>query len=194
MKTKFSTLLVFVLILNFETYCQEHMQFKGVSMGLNHTDFVAKLKSLGFVLDNKYLENDNIFFKGEFINEQASIVIMNEGSMVYAIMVNFESTNQWSNLKRLYFSTKELIKSKYGDFDNCIERFAGSYNEGDGNEMSALFLGDCTYKTIWAQNNGNIIVAIMKDAFLGRVSIVYYDKINYSNYKKKQEDKAKNDI
>lgn len=194
MKTKFTTLLILILSVCFKTYGQEHMQFKGISMGLKLTDFASKLKSSGYVLDKTYLDNDNIFFEGEFINEQAGIVIMNDGQTVYAVMVNFEKTNQWSKLKRLYLSTKELLKTKYGDFATCTEEFDGSYSEGDGSEMSALFLGNCTYKTIWNLNNGNVVVAIMKDDFLGRVSIVYFDKINYSNYMKKQEEKAKDDI
>ena len=60
--------------------------------------------------------------------------------------------------------------------------------------MSALFLGYCNYRTTWNLKSGKIILAIMKDEALGRVSIVYYDKINYTIFEKKQKIRARDDI
>ena len=56
------------VILSFSAQAQEHMTFKGVSMGCDITTFVSQLESKGFTVD--YEADNGVILTGDFAGNE----------------------------------------------------------------------------------------------------------------------------
>ena len=62
------------MLLSLSLFSQEHLDFRGIPIDGHIDNFVAKMKTLGYVLDNK--EDDAVIMKGKFTNRDADIFIL----------------------------------------------------------------------------------------------------------------------
>lgn len=179
------------MLLSLSLFSQEHLDFRGIPIDGHIDNFVAKMKTLGYVLDNK--EDDAVIMKGKFTNRDADIFILctPKTKTVYKVFIDFDKEASWSSLKSRYFDYKELYIKKYGATDNSYEFFSKPYYEGDGYELQALKLEKCTYATFFKTSKGIVAVELTKYECL---RLVYEDKINIELRENERTASALNEI
>ncbi len=170
---------------------QEHMSFKGVSMGCNISTFVSKLKSLGYV--EKAREGDLVVLSGDFAGkDDCEIYVMSTSAskQVWKVGVFFPKQVSWDSLKGEYKNFKESYTEKYGE-PKSYEFFKDPYYEGDGYELQALRLEKCRYVSFFDTPVGGIILEIGSTE---SVLVQYEDAINVSIKNEEAQNIISNDI
>ena len=78
-------------------------------------------------------------FYGKFANEIVTLNVLAspKTNTVCKVIVYFLEREDWQELKKDYFSKKEMYKSKY-PLDRDYEFFSSPYEDGDGYEMRAV--------------------------------------------------------
>lgn len=152
-----------------------HIKFKGLSVDGALPNFKKELEQIGFeyVCDVQY----GAVFKGEFAgcNNCEIIVLSSRNSnIVWKVIILFPKHMGWYSLKNEYTHYKKIFTNKYGEPDS-YEYFTAPYEEGDGNELTALFAEKCSYCSYYKTSEGSIVVRIDKD---DRVMIGYEDAFN----------------
>ena len=87
---------------------QEHMTFKGVSLGCEITSFVSQLKAKGFTVT--YNSDRGVILNGDFAGKSNCKVIVlptNQSKLVWKVAVTFPEISSWYSLKSEYKSFKE---------------------------------------------------------------------------------------
>lgn len=168
----------------------EHIRFMGIEVNGNYKSFKDSLKSKGFSYVSSFETLHK--FRGKFANE---IVVLNvlaspKTNTVIKVIVYFPKKNKWNDLKKDYFSKKELYNTKY-PIDRDYEFFSSPYEDGDGYEMRAVSKGACNYVSFFLAIGGYITVEIDKQA---QIKVVYEDRDNIKIGKKELEQNAINDI
>lgn len=170
---------------------QEHMTFKGVSMGCNITSFISQLKTKGFTIEHQ--ADNGAILKGDFAGKSGCTVIVlptKVNKLVWKVVVKFPEKSSWYSLKSEYKTFKESYTEKYGKPES-YEFFSRPYEEGDGYEMTALSVDKCTYVSYYTVPEGNIAVEISDDKC---VEVHYEDAINTAIKAKEQETSVSEDI
>lgn len=116
--------LCFVTLVSLCSFAQkgqeekEHLEFKGISMGLPYEQFAQKLKAAGFVF-KKSIDGDSydklILFKGTFAGvKDCEIVVKTPGNKKYVVAV-FVLFPRRSSTPERFKELKEAFVKKYGD-------------------------------------------------------------------------------
>lgn len=163
-------------------HAQEHLVFKGVPIDGTLDAYVANMEKAGFT----YLGDDDgvAVLQGDFAgfrNCKIGVVTLESMDIVNRISVLFDTHDNWSDLYDNYSSLKEMLTKKYGEYDECIEKFDGYEPRDDGMRMIYLCQDRCKYYTIWETDKGTIELEIIKRGARGRggaVGLHYWDRIN----------------
>lgn len=164
---------------------QEHMMFMKVPIDGTITEFASKMKAKGFV--QKEVSKNMIIMKGEFMGQACELYIAGteKTKTVWQVSVWFDRTyTSWFSLWSGYIDLQYSYVGKYGMPTKDYHFFEKPYYEGDDDEMRAVRLDKCHYKTFWDKEDGNIMVSIEKYA---QINIVYQDKLNTEKGKKERE-------
>ena len=175
--------LLMVLVLSSFAQNSEHLKFKGVPIDGTLNEYVSKMKQAGFVLEGT--EDGIALLSGEFAGYSDCVVgvkTLQKLNLVHEIVVLFPSQDKWSGLSYDYERLKTMLSKKYGEPDECVEKFnAPSYMITDDNDkMRQVENNNCEYYSKYDTNNGSIILTISNDGyeFGSRVKLFYTDKTN----------------
>ena len=152
---------------------QEHLSFKGIPIEGSMTDFCQKLKAKGFTSIGS--ENNITLFSGDFTGRDATVGVTatDDGENVFAVVVIFDSSDEWNTLVNTYDYYKDL------------------YTRSDSNTalMAEVHQGTVVYGSAWEVTGGDIQLSIEKSSgvYEGMVMIRYRDSQNI-------EAKIKNDL
>ena len=154
----------------------EHFKFKEIPIDGPLTNFVNQLKKENFQVI-EITEKDAIL-KGDFAGEKVHLLVQGTSKIVYGVTVMFDKQNTWKSLKKQYDNIKDILKAKYGEPKECIEKFDDPFYEKAGMELDALDEEKCTFMTLFATESGNgmINLKLSPDA---TVVINYIDSINF---------------
>ena len=168
----------------------DHIKFMGIDVNGTYESFRDSLEAKGFI----YMSSFETLYKfyGKFANEivTLNVLVSQKTKTVCKVFVIFPEKEGWNDLKKDYFSKKEMYKSKY-PMDRDYEFFSFPYEDGDGYEMRAVAREKCTYISFFLAMGGYITVEIDKTA---RVKVVYEDKDNIKIAQKELEQYAIDDI
>jgi hypothetical protein len=188
---KFLALLL-ACMLTLIVSAQEHLTFKGLPVDGTLTEFVSKLQDIGFKVNSSSSKFAQI--KGEFSGQICEIYIQASliSNTTYQVTVVLKESDNWFDIRTTYDEYKKLLTSKYGT-GTSIEKFVGSYYEGDGYEMTAVRQNKCQFLTIYELPNGKVAlgVASLKE---GSVVLMYSDKINYELAEREESKQRINDL
>lgn len=175
--------LLMVLMTSSFAQSSEHLKFKGVPIDGTLNEYVNKMKQAGFYYEAT--EDGIALLSGEFAGYSDCIVgvkTLQKLNLVHEIVVLFPSQDKWAGLNYDYERLKTMLTKKYGEPDECIERFnAPSYMTMDDNaKMYQVESNNCEYYSKYDTNNGSISLTISNDGyeFGCRVKLFYTDKTN----------------
>lgn len=175
--------LLMVLMSSSFAQSSEHLKFKGVPIDGTLNEYVNKMKQAGFYYEAT--EDGIALLSGEFAGYSDCIVgvkTLQKLNLVHEIVVLFPSQDKWAGLNYDYERLKTMLTKKYGEPDECIERFnAPSYMTMDDNaKMYQVERNNCEYYSKYDTNNGSISLTISNDGyeFGCRVKLFYTDKTN----------------
>lgn len=175
--------LLMVLMSSSFAQSSEHLKFKGVPIDGTLNEYVNKMKQAGFYYEAT--EDGIALLSGEFAGYSDCIVgvkTLQKLNLVHEIVVLFPSQDKWAGLNYDYERLKTMLTKKYGEPDECIERFnAPSYMTMDDNaKMYQVKSNNCEYYSKYDTNNGSISLTISNDGyeFGCRVKLFYTDKTN----------------
>lgn len=126
------------MIIALTSYAQsnsEHLTFKGVPIDGTLSEYIAKMKSVGF----KYLgeQNGTAILQGDFAGFKSCTVgvsTLKAVNVVSTIGVIFPACEDWSSLERDYEHLKSMLTQKYGEPADVVETFQGRVKPDTNNE------------------------------------------------------------
>ena len=165
---------------------QEHLSFKGIPIEGSMTEFCQKLKTKGFTSLGR--ENNISLFTGDFTGRNATIGVTatDDGKNVFAVVVLFESSEEWKTLVNTYEYYKDLYTRKYGKPEISKENNP-AHSDSNTALMSAVHQGQVVYGSMWEVTGGDIQLSIEKadGIYEGMVMIRYRDSQNVETKIKK---------
>lgn len=186
--------LIFMIIIVLSSYAQttEHLKFKGVPIDGTLSEYVLKMKQAGFQL----IETDDgvAVLEGEFAGYRDCMIgvkTLQKQDLVHEIVVLFPIQDKWAGLSYDYERLKSMLTKKYGDPDECVEKFVNtpSYRDlnDDNDKMLEVENDHCEYYSAYEVEYGNIVLSIVSDNVLlgfrhNRVKLFYSDKINSQKF------------
>lgn len=184
-KIIFTLTLLFVA---FNIMAQEHLSFKGIPIEGSMTAFCQKLKAKG--LTSIGSENNTTLFEGDFTGRNATIGVIatDDGKNVFAVLVLFESSDEWKTLVDTYDYYKDLYIRKYGK-PKISKENNPAHSDSNVALMEEVYQGTIKYGSTWEVTGGDIQLSIEKSSrfYEGMVMIRYRDSQN-------TEAKIKNDL
>lgn len=188
-KTSFA--LFFMILFALSSYAQdsEHLKFKGVPIDGTLNEYVTKMKQVGFQLIET--EDGIALLEGEFAGYSDCMVAvktLQKQSLVHEIVVLFPSQDKWSGLSYDYERLKTMLTKKYGEPDECVERFINTPSyidiDDDNDKLREVENDHCEYYSVYNTDNGSISLTISNDGYLFgcRVKLFYSDKINSEKF------------
>lgn len=158
----------------------EHLTFQGIPINGSMSELVKKMQDKGFTHIESY--NTFVLMQGIFTMQHCKIIIAaTQKDQVYTIMVCTPSSDSWKDLKSSYNGYKNLYTTKYGNPDESQETFISPYRDGQGSELLAISSGNCSYRSAWNVEDGQIVLGIIEDTedyTNSMISIAYIDNIN----------------
>lgn len=159
----------------------EHLTFKGVPIDGTLSEYVSKMKQVGFA--HIGTQDGIAILQGDFAGfKDCTVCVSTLKSMnvVNVIGVIFPSHDDWSSLERDYNQLKSMLTQKYGEPTDVVEKFQGKTNPNTNNEkLHELFMDRCTWYTTFKTLKGDIQLSLQKgDLGQNFVVLNYYDKIN----------------
>ena len=134
-------------------YVSEHLKFMGIPMEGPLDDFSDKIIAKGFQFE---MVNDNnlTILQGIFAGHQASVLLQpNRNNDIYRVQVIFGDGKNyftsWEKISSLYYELKDLLISKYGQPEECTEKFVGKEPKRDYHKMLAVAQEKCDYYCIF---------------------------------------------
>lgn len=162
----------------------EHLKFKGVPIDGTLSEYVSKMKQAGFQL----IETDDgeAVLEGEFAGYSDCMIgvkTLQKQDLVHEIVVLFPSQDKWSGLSYDYERLKSMLTKKYGEPDECVEKFVDPYM-ADNLKMHEVRMDRCEYYSIYNVDDGSIILSIENFGypFGCSVGLWYSDKINSEKF------------
>ena len=158
----------------------EHLTFKGVPVDGSLSEFVAKMKNVGF---SYFGENDGIaIMKGDFAGyRECEIFVLpyKPTQKVSMVVVLFAAEDNWGGLERQYNSLKTMLTLKYGEPAEVVEEFQGYQPDTNNSKMHKLTMDQCAWGSLFSTQAGDIELSIAKQDYItGRVTLLYRDRIN----------------
>ena len=185
MKKIILTLSFLVILISSFAQSSEHLKFKGVPIDGTLNEYVAKMKQAGFYHEGT--EDGVALLSGEFAGYSDCVVgvkTLQKLNLVHEIVVLFPSQDKWAGLIYDYERLKTMLSKKYGEPDECVERFVSTpiyINLNDDNDKMDEVMNDhCEYYSTYNTDNGSITLTIGNDgySFGCRVKLFYTDKMN----------------
>lgn len=178
---KFLILLVasLVALSSFGQSDLDHLSFKGIPIDGPYNSFIAKLKQKGFKQDL----SDSRVLSGNFAGySDCKIVVRQnkERDVVFAVGVITPPEDTWKNLSASYYHLKDMLITKYGKPYEEIEEFQRPYMaDSDNSKMHEVKMGHYVYKTVFVEENGDIVLSISQvEHEICYIQLLYIDKIN----------------
>ena len=174
-----------VILISSFAQSSEHLKFKGVPIDGTLNEYVAKMKQAGFYHEGT--EDGVALLSGEFAGYSDCVVgvkTLQKLNLVHEIVVLFPSQDKWAGLIYDYERLKTMLSKKYGEPDECVERFVSTpiyINLNDDNDKMDEVMNDhCEYYSTYNTDNGSITLTIGNDgySFGCRVKLFYTDKMN----------------
>ena len=167
----------------------EHLKFKGVPIDGTLSEYVLKMKQVGFQL----IETDDgvALLEGEFAGYRDCMVgvkTLQKKDLVHEIVVLFPSQDKWSGLSYDYERLKTMLTKKYGNPAECVEQFVNTPIyidiDDDNDKLREVENDHCEYYSVYNIDNGSILLTISNDGYLFgcRVKLFYSDKINSEKF------------
>lgn len=186
MKKLFLSILISCLAVT--TFCQNsHLTFKGVPIDGTLTEYVNKMKALGFT--HLGTEDGIALMQGDFAgykNCTIGVQTLKPRNLVHEITVIFPSQEKWPNLENDYIRIKEMLTTKYGAPSKSREEFikTPAYRDLDDDEDRMRELADdrCAYYSIFTLDDGSITLELRDTGFPygAHIQLWYTDKANES--------------
>jgi hypothetical protein len=176
-----------ILLLVLSTNLTFGQEFLGIKVDGKLNDVVEKFKLKGLKVTDGSTPNVKIMegFVGDR-NLEVYIKCTPTTKTVWGFTVYLPKQTVWSSLKREYEEYLDLLSKKYGEPDKKYNFFSSPYEEGDGDEMTAVAVDKCRYASFWTETLG---IQISK---YKQVVISYENKTNAElNRKEKDEIKEK---
>lgn len=164
----------------------KHLMFKGIPIDGKLTEYVAKMKKVGF----KHVKTENgiAYLNGDFASYKDCMIgvsTLKQNDLVNKIAVLFPGRDSWSSLSTNYFNLKDMLSEKYGKPSEEVETFQSYTPDNDGSKMSHVKLGKCKYYVTYETEKGTIQLSIeTADYSTCFVKLAYFDKINSDVLKK----------
>ncbi len=174
--------LVCITVLSFAQLAGDsatHLTFKGVAIDGTLSAYVLNMKLVGF--DKRSAENGTAKLEGEFAGYKGCLLevsTLKQKDLVSKVAVMFPVVDTWPAIWENYSSVKELLKEKYGQPANEVEKFETPFEPADSDKMHYVESGRITYRTRFERVNGSIEISISTSKAGGFVQLTYYDKIN----------------
>ena len=176
------TALFAFMVIALTSYAQsnsEHLTFKGVPIGGSMTEFCQKLQNKGYTTLGR--DNNRAVLVGDFAGRNATIGVAatNGGRDVYAVVIFFDSSDEWNTLVSTYDYYKDLYSRKYGS-PSTLKEVNPAYSDSNTALMRALCEGRVVWASLWEVPGGEIELSIEStDGFFqGMVMICYRDSQN----------------
>ena len=185
MKKLIITFSFLMILLSSFAQSSEHLKFKGVPIDGTLNEYVAKMKQAGF--NHEGTEDGTALLSGEFAGYSDCIVgvkTLQKLNLVHEIVVLFPTQDKWAGLSYDYERLKTMLSKKYGEPDECVEKFVNtpSYIDinDDNDKMREVESDHCEYYSIYNSEYGSITLQISYDGYFWgcRVKLFYTDKIN----------------
>ena len=178
---KLIVLFVFMVIA-LTSYAQsnpEHLTFKGIPMEGSMSEFCYKLQTKGYTTLGR--DNNRAVLEGDFAGRNATIGVAatNGGREVYAVVIFFDSSDEWNTLVSTYDYYKNLYTRKYGE-PSVLKESNPAHSDSNTALMGELYQGRVVWASLWEVSGGEIELSIEStDGFYnGMVMICYRDSQN----------------
>ena len=167
------------ILASFVMFGQEHLGFKNIPIDGTTSQFVAKLKAVGYTVVGEY--SDDIRLRGVFMGKDCTLSLnfTAVSKTVHSVYVIFDKKQDWASLENDYENIKNGLTIKYGK-PTVKEEFRSPYKEGDGSEYMAFKGGYADWISSFSTPIGNINLYIREQDFSNMTLIIWYcDKKNY---------------
>lgn len=181
-------IILLITVSTISLKAQEHLTFKGVPIDGTLDTYVDNMQKAGFSFIGK--QEGIALLTGDFAGHRnctVAVITLESMDIVNKITVLFDTYQDWANMHDNYSILKDLLSTKYGKHQNCVEKFEGYIQPRDDNSrMHELSMDRCKYITTWETDKGFIELQITKGQYSGgMVSLSYWDKINTMSIKEK---------
>ena len=190
---RFALICLFLLAGIFMS-AQEHVSFKGISMGEKLSSFTQQLTKEGFKSNSSFTGDTYKGFEGEFMGKSSIIIVYHTDSGVINHIVVLQEYTSWNRLSSAFDDAAELFTKKYGKPSDTFKFFQDPYYKGDGYELQAIRNDKCHYFYVWQIPNGNIAITFRYFAGDYYLSITYEDDYNQNLRDAEADKKAYDDI
>lgn len=170
------------MVIALTSYAQsnaEHLTFKGIPITGSMSEFCYKLQTKGYTTLGQ--DNNRAVLIGDFAGRNATIGVAatNGGREVYAVVIFFDSSDEWNTLVSTYDYYKDLYTRKYGD-PSVLKETNPAYSDSNTALMGELYQGRVVWASLWEVAGGEIELSIEStDGFYeGMVMICYRDSQN----------------
>jgi hypothetical protein len=182
---KLLAFLVFVLFIPFFCFGQDkdsHLKFNEIEINGTVAGIVNKLQEIGYSLLGNISEGGAIL-KGTFMGDSCELTIVSteKSKIVYALIINFKTINNWEEIQSKYFSIKKKLMKEYRKPDESKEPCFNEYSYG----IKDLQSGKCENSSYWDTYNGKIHLLMKKEC---NIAIFFTDKNNYRILKKDEKE------
>src|SRR5205085_1224142 len=106
----------------------KHLTFKGIPLDGTLDQYVAKMVQSGFNRISQ--ENGVATLQGDFAGYKdcnVNVSTLKQTDLVHKIVVLFPKKDTWSTLSENYSDLKLMLKEKYGDPSEIVEKFDDDY-------------------------------------------------------------------
>lgn len=162
----------------------EHITFKGVPIDGTISQYVNNMKLNGLTLIQT--KDETAVLNGDFAGYKNCIIkvsTLKQKDLVHKITVVFPGKNTWSTLLENYLDLKNMLKEKYGETSEVVEKFEGHESNYDSDKILDVQIDRCKYKSNWKTSKGEIQLSIDHNNSNCFISLVYIDKINSEKIK-----------
>lgn len=183
-------LILLCTILYINVFASSHIKFMGIELNEPIEIFQNHLKARGFSFIDSY--ESSYKYIGKFANEIVTLTILTSpnSKIVCKVIVHFPIKKTWKELKKDYFTKKNMYKSKY-ILDSEFEFFLNPYEDGDGYELRAVSNDKCNYVSFFQATDGYITIQI---ANTKQVKATYEDTKNIQIAQQELNQNALDDI
>lgn len=154
----------------------KNLYFKGHPISGNVKQFSSILQKEGFSIVN----GEDDVLKGKFDGKDVVLALITtpKTETMCGVLVEFATFRTWKSIKQEFDQLEKRLTAKYGNPTSKMRKFVFPYEEGDGYEMDAVYLGKCIYVDYFEMEIGTIAITITKSPQDGNAAILlaYYDK------------------
>lgn len=168
---KYSMVLLFTLV----TIMSFGQEFLGIKVDGKKDAVINAFKLKGFTVKGDS-NKDAVTMLGNAAGKSVELVIQSSPitKTVWQFSVYLPEQSTWTYLKSDYEEYLKLLTQKYGSPDKTYSFFSSPYSEGDGYEMTGVYVDKCHYTAFWPSDKG-VRIKITK---WKQVCIIYENSTN----------------